>query len=271
MKYLDKRMETFRNMKLNLSGQVGIITGAASGIGKEIALRLAKDGASIILADINYDGLTEVLEHIKKEGENHIAVKTDVSIDKDVKNLISEGIKKFGKIDFLFSNAGIVGPYDFDDTSAGDWDKVFDINVKGMFLCSKYVIPYMKDRKYGRIIYTASTNADKPGGYVIAYRASKAAVVMLARSLALYAAPYNITINAVCPGVVLTQIEQNMIKEMIKDKNIKFEEYIENRAKRIPMGRFTKEKDIADIAEFLVSDNASFITGQSIFVNGGEW
>lgn len=257
-------------MKLDLNGKVGIVTGSASGIGREIALRLSLDGARVVLADVNTEGINEVSDLINEYGES-VAVKTDVTSEKDVKNMLDICIEKYYKIDFIFSNAGIVGPYSFDDTTVEDWDSVFAVNVRGMFLCAKYVLPYMKERKQGRVVFTASTNAEKPGGYVIAYRASKAAVAMMAKSLALYAAPYNITVNSISPGVVLTPIEKKIIKEVIDKKGISFDEYVESRAKRIPMGRFTDVKDIADVAEFLLSDNASFITGQQIFVNGGEW
>ena len=259
-----------RKVSLNLKGDVGIITGAASGIGKEMALKLGRDGANIVLADIDYDGMCNVKENIEPYS-NVLAIKTDVTKVKDIKYLVEKTINKFNKIDFLISNAGIVGPYDFENTSADDWDKVFDINVKGMFLCAKYVLPIMKKQEEGKIIFTGSTNANKPGGYVVAYRSSKAAVVMLAKSLALYAAPYNINVNAICPGVVLTEIQKNMIKEVIENKEITFEDYIEERAERVPMGRFTETKDVAELAEFLVSDSAQFITGQQIYVNGGEW
>lgn len=267
---MDKALSKQEGLAHDLSGQVGIVTGSASGIGREMALTLAKRGATLVLADINYKGIKEVESSISEYGRA-LAIETDVSSDQDVKSMVEKCLLEFGRVDFLCSNAGIVGPYNFEDTTAEAWDRVFEINTKGMFLCAKYVLPSMIEQKYGRIVFTGSTNAEKPGGYVIAYRASKAAVVMLARSLALYAAPHNITVNAVCPGVVLTPIERQMIKGVIKERGITFEEYVENRAKRVPMGRFTTEADIANAVEFLVSEKASFITGQAIFVNGGEW
>jgi 3-oxoacyl-[acyl-carrier protein] reductase len=258
-------------MTVDLSDRSGIITGAGGGMGKDIALRLADDGASLILADVNAESVIEVQKMILSRGGKACAVKADVSAENDVKEMVDVCVNNYTKIDFLVSNAGIVGPYEFEDTTPDDWDKVFAVNARGGFLCAKYVLPHMKSRKSGRIIFNASTNGGKPGSYVIAYRASKAALIMLARSLALHTALYGITVNAVCPGVTMTPMQRSLTEDLLKKKGISFEEYVQQRRKRVPMGRFTEVHDVTDTVEFLISENAAFITGQAIYVNGGEW
>ena len=260
-----------QRMKPDLKGKAGIITGAGAGMGREIALRLASDGAKVILADINYESVCKTRDEISEMGGQATAVQADVCIEDDVERVTDACMDACSKIDFLVSNAGVVGPHDFEETSADEWDRVFAVNAKGGFLCAKHSLSHMKRKKSGRIIFTASTNGAKPGAYVIAYRASKAALIMLARSLALHAAPFGITVNAVCPGVTMTPLHRSLAEGLIKSEGLSYEEYVEERKNRIPLGRFTGVGDIADIMEFLLSDNAGFITGQSIFVNGGEW
>jgi NAD(P)-dependent dehydrogenase (short-subunit alcohol dehydrogenase family) len=258
-------------MCVDLTGRAGIITGAAAGMGREIAVRLGSDGASLILADRDFGEAVALQDEINGNGGHALALKTDVSDEKNVQAMVEHCMSSYSKIDFLVSNAGVVGPYTFDETSSEEWDNVFAINTKGGFLCAKYALPHMQRQKSGRILFTASTNGGKPGGYVIAYRASKAALIMFARSLALYAAPYGITVNAICPVVTMTPMQRTLTEDLLEPAGMIFEGYVEERKKRVPMGRFTSVKDIADVTEFLISDNASFITGQAIYVNGGEW
>jgi NAD(P)-dependent dehydrogenase (short-subunit alcohol dehydrogenase family) len=258
-------------MRVDLAGRAGIVTGAAAGMGREIAMRLGSDGASLVLADRDYDGAAALEDEINGGGGRALALKTDVSDEKDVRAMVEWCVSSYSTIDFLVSNAGVVGPYEFDETSSEEWDDVFAVNTKGGFLCAKYALPYMQRQKSGRIVFNASTNGGKPGGYVIAYRASKAALIMFARSLALHAAPHGVTVNAVCPGVTMTPMQRRLTEGLLEPAGMTFEAYVEERKKRVPMGRFTSVEDIADIVEFLVSDNASFITGQALYVNGGEW
>lgn len=261
---------------LDLGGKAGIVTGAGSGMGREIALRLSADGACVCAADIAYESVCNLREEILHAGGSAHAVKADVSNEHDVKQMTDACIQNCGAIDFLVSNAGTVGPYEFEKTSVEEWDNVFAVNVRGGYLCSRHVLPYMKKSGSGSIIFNASTNGAKPGKYVIAYRSSKAALIMLARSLALHAAPFGITVNAICPGVTATPMQRSLVEDLQvigggSSGTMSYKEYVEERKKRIPMGRFTEVSDIADITEFLLSDNGGFITGQAIFVNGGEW
>jgi NAD(P)-dependent dehydrogenase (short-subunit alcohol dehydrogenase family) len=260
---------------VDLREKAGIITGAGSGMGREIALRLASDGACVVVADIAYESVCNLRDEILAAGGKAHAVQADVSSESDVKRMTDTCIKNCGVVDFLVNNAGVVGPYEFDNTSVQEWDRVFEVNARGGYLCARHTLPHMKKQRAGRIIFNASTNGAKPGKHVIAYRSSKAALIMLARSLAVHAAPYGITVNAICPGVTATPMQKKLVQDLTASAEMpagsSYEDYVEQRKKRIPMGRFTEVSDIADIAEFLVSDNAGFITGQAIFVNGGEW
>lgn len=279
---------------LDLRGKAGIVTGAGSGMGREIAQRLASDGACVVAADIAYESVSYLRDEILHAGGSAHAVKADVSNEHDVIQMTDACIQNCGAIDFLVSNAGTVGPYEFEKTTVEEWDQVFAVNVRGGYLCSRHVLPHMKKSGSGSIIFNASTNGAKPGKYVIAYRSSKAALIMLARSLALHAAPFGVTVNAICPGVTATPMQRSLFEDLqatggrgglsgnksmnmsesmsgTKSGTMSYEEYAEERKKRIPMGRFTEVSDIADITEFLLSDNGGFITGQAIFVNGGEW
>jgi NAD(P)-dependent dehydrogenase (short-subunit alcohol dehydrogenase family) len=283
-------------MQVDLSGEVGIVTGAGSGIGRETAVRLFHDGASLLLADVDRKSVLKVVSELggtegsaglshdqthspggkKRSGgislkDRMHGIHADVRAEGDVKRMVGECLERFGKIDFLVSNAGIVGPYEFDETTAEEWDRVFSVNTRGGFLCARHVLPHMKVKRKGRIIFIASTNGGKPGGHVIAYRASKAALIMLARSLALHAASFGISVNAVCPGVTMTPLQRKLTESLLEKKGMSFDEYVADRVKSVPLGRFTEMRDVADIIEFLVSDNGGFITGQEIYVNGGEW
>jgi NAD(P)-dependent dehydrogenase (short-subunit alcohol dehydrogenase family) len=272
---MDERYDssTVHRMRVDLSGEVGIITGAGSGIGREIAARLHQDGASLVLADIDRGAVHRVVKELGDDPhpDRLHGMHADVSADGDVKRMVEECLSRFGKIDFLVSNAGIVGPYEFDETTADSWDRVFAVNTRGGFLCARHALPCMKEKRKGRIIFIASTNGGKPGGYVIAYRASKAALIMLARSLALHAASYGITVNALCPGVTMTPLQRELTENLLEKRGVSFDEYVADRTKSVPLGRFTEMRDIADMVEFLVSDNGGYVTGQALYVNGGEW
>jgi NAD(P)-dependent dehydrogenase (short-subunit alcohol dehydrogenase family) len=258
-------------MTADFSGESGIVTGAGSGMGRDIAIRLAGAGASLILADVNFDAALQVQNTIVESGGRACALKADVREAADVEHITGTCLERYTHIDFLISNAGIVGPYEFEDTTPEEWDNVIAVNTRAGFLCARSVLPHMKRRRRGRIVFNASTNGGKPGGHVIAYRVSKAALIMLARSLALHTAPYGITVNAVCPGVTMTPIQRSLIESLLDEREGSFDEYVEEREKRVPMGRFTSMRDVTDMVEFLLSDNASFVTGQALFVNGGEW
>ena len=245
---------------MNLKNKVAIVTGSRRGIGKAIALALAKAGANIVVSDINLDDCNKLVEEIKAINGNALAVKTDVSNPEDVSQMINLTTEKFGKVDILVNNAGIYMQKSLTDVTEQDFDRTLDINLKGVFLCSKAVVPEMIKQGKGKIINIASIAGQVGFANSSAYCASKGAIINITRELALELAQYKINVNAIGPGV----IETDMTKDLLEDKATK-----ETLLANIPLSRIGKPEDIANAALFLASDNSDYITGITLFVDGG--
>ena len=245
---------------MDLKNKVAIITGSRKGIGKAIALALAKAGANVVVSDINLDDCNKVVEEIKAIGKKGLAVKADVSNPEDVSQMINLTTEKFGKVNILVNNAGIYMQKSLTDVTEQDFDRILDINLKGVFLCSKAAVPEMIKQGKGKIINITSIAGQVGFANSSAYCASKGAIINLTRELALELAQYKINVNAIGPGV----IETDMTKDLLKDKAIK-----ETLLANIPLNRIGKPEDIANAALFLASDNSDYITGITLFVDGG--
>jgi len=245
---------------MNLKNKVAIVTGSRRGIGKAIALALAKAGANIVVSDINLDDCNKLVEEIKAINGNALAVKTDVSNPEDVSQMINLTTEKFGKVNILINNAGIYMQKSLTDVTEQDFDRTLDINLKGVFLCSKAVVPEMIKQGKGKIINIASIAGQVGFANSSAYCASKGAIINITRELALELAQYKINVNAIGPGV----IETDMTKDLLEDKATK-----ETLLANIPLSRIGKPEDIANAALFLASDNSDYITGITLFVDGG--
>jgi len=245
---------------MNLKNKVAIITGSRRGIGKAIALTLARAGANVVVSDINLDDCNKVVEEIKAIGGNALAVKADVSNPEDVSQMINLTTEKFGKVDILVNNAGIYMQKSLKEITEKDFDKILDINLKGVFLCSKAVVPEMIKQGKGKIVNITSIAGQVGFANSSAYCASKGAIINITRELSLELGQYKINVNAIGPGV----IETAMTKDLLKDKSTK-EAILAN----IPLNRMGKPEDIANAALFLASDNSEYITGITLFVDGG--
>jgi len=245
---------------MDLKNKVVIVTGSRRGIGKAIALTLAKAGANIVVSDINLDDCNKVVEEIKTIGGNALAVKADISNPEEVKDVVKSTVKRFGKVDILVNNAGIYMQKSLTDVTEQDFDKILDINLKGVFLCSKAVVPEMIKQGKGKIINITSIAGQVGFANSSAYCASKGAIINITRELALELAQYKINVNAIGPGV----IETAMTKDLLKDEATK-----ETLLANIPLNRIGKPEDIANAALFLASNNADYITGITLFVDGG--
>lgn len=242
---------------LDLNGKIAVVTGAGRGIGKEIALTLARAGAKIILTDIT-DSVFEVAKKIEEIKSEAFPIKCDVSNVQQTENFTEAAIERFKKIDILVNNAGIYPQKSFMEMTNDDWNKVLQVNLYGVFHCTKTVLPGMIKQKYGKIVNIASIAGAVVGfSNLVHYSASKAAVAGFTKSLALEIAQYGININAIAPGPI--DVSEIPVDEVI----------FTQLTKTIPIGRMGKPADIANLVLFLVSDMSNFITGQCIVSDGG--
>jgi len=244
---------------MRLKDKVALITGAGSGIGLQTVLLFAKEGASIVAVDVNEQAAQDAAKKVK----NAIAVKADVSKAADCERMVAEAEKKFGKLNVMFNNAGIMHSKDDDAMSTPEeiWDLTLDINAKGVFLGCKYGIPALKRAGGGSIINTASFVARLGAATPqVAYTASKGAVLAMTRELAVIHARQNIRVNALCPGPLKTELLMAFLNTEAKKQR---------RLVHVPMGRFGEADEIAKAALFLASDDSSYITGTDFLVDGG--
>ncbi len=247
--------------KFSLKGKSGIVTGGGSGIGKGMATGLVQAGAEIVIAGRRRERLEETAREIRQFGGPVIPVQADVSRMGDIQSLVDRAVKEFGKIDFLFNNAGIIRRNPCEDFSERDWDDVININLKGPFFLAQAVARVMiSQKRKGKIINTSSLIAMGGGKRVPSYAASKGGVAQITKAMANDWAKYNILVNAIGPGWVNTELTQ-----ALREDKERFAEL----SGRIPLGRWADPEDLAGAAVFLASDASDYITGQTIFVDGG--
>ncbi len=247
---------------MKLKEKVALITGGSRGIGKSIALEIAKEGAVVIINySKNKEKADETLRELKLINENCEALKADISKRDEVKEMFLKIYEKYEKIDILVNNAGILQQKPFETITDDDWDMIFDVNMKGSFICSQEAIKEMKNRNYGKIINISSIGGQWGGNLAVHYSATKAGIISLTKSLAKIYAVNGINVNCISPGLVMTE----MIEEELKTEAGKI------KLKNIPMGRAAEALEIAKVAVFLASDDSSYINGQTINVNGGMY
>ncbi|WP_144548987.1 3-oxoacyl-[acyl-carrier-protein] reductase [Bacillus sp. X1(2014)] len=244
---------------MNLEGKAALVTGASRGIGREIALELARQGANVA---VNYSGseakANEVVDEIKALGREAFAVKCDVSNAEEVAEMVKGTIDNFGKLDILVNNAGITKDNLLMRMKEEEWDDVININLKGVFLCTKAVTRQMMKQRVGRIINIASVVGVSGNPGQANYVAAKAGVIGLTKTTAKELASRNITVNAIAPGFITTDMTDKLPEEVTAEL-----------LKQIPLARLGEPKDIAKITAFIASDDSAYITGQTLNVNGG--
>ncbi len=245
-----------------LAGKAALVTGSSSGIGQGIAIRLAKDGADIV---INYsghpEGAQQTQEMIKPFGVRSIIVKADLSKVADCQSLVKAGIDAFGKLDILVNNAGVEKGSDFVDVTEEDYDFVLNVNLKGVFFTTQAFVKGLFDKNMpGRVINISSVHEDMVFPHFASYCASKGGIRMLMRDLAVELGPKNITVNNIAPGAIITPINKSMMEDKAK---------LDPLLANIPLGRLGTVEDVAALASFLASDEAAYVTGSTYFVDGG--
>jgi len=244
----------------DLLGKISIVTGGAMGIGREIALRLARDGSDVAIVDREKEPAQEVVKEIQSMGRKSLFFEADVAQWDQVKAMVEGVLKDFKGVDILINNAGIVGPFvPVWEYRVEDWDRVMEVNMKGIFLCCKAVMPSMLEGKSGRIVNIASIAGKEGNPRMSAYSSSKAAVIAFTKSLAKEVAQQNIMVNCITPALIETHMMEIMESEQ--------REFL---LAKIPMGRFGKPFEVAALVRFLVSDECSFSTGQCYDISGGR-
>jgi 3-oxoacyl-[acyl-carrier protein] reductase len=247
-----------------LDGRVAVITGAGRGIGAAEAVRLAQDGANVAVLDLTEEAGRETVAAVEAAGAEGLAVACDVSKGDQVTAAFDKVGERFGRVDILVNNAGIIRDNQLFKMSEDDWDAVIDVHLKGAFLCTKAAQKYMVEQQYGKVVMTSSIVALGNKGQVN-YSSAKAGLQAMARTLALELGRFNINVNAVAPG----WIETEMTREAAERVGMTMEDMKEQFSKNIPLKRFGRVDDIANVVAFLVSDEASYISGETIYVAGG--
>lgn len=243
-----------------LDGKVAVVTGGARGIGGEIATAFAAEGADVVIADVlGAEVAAPVLSAIAETGRRALLLQTDVSDEQQVRAMVEAALAEFGRIDILVNDAGVVGQVAFTELEVSEWDRVMSVNLRGVFLCTRFVLPGMLERGRGKIINVASQLGQIGGIEMAHYSASKAGVIGLTKALAREVSSQGIHVNAIAPGPILT--------EMMASET---EEWAARKLAELPMGRFGEVHEVAPTAVFLASDDSSYYVGQTLCPNGGD-
>jgi NAD(P)-dependent dehydrogenase (short-subunit alcohol dehydrogenase family) len=247
-----------------LSGKRALITGGASGIGRATALLFGREGAAVCLVDLDEEGGAAVVRAIEEEGGRAVFVRADVTRASECREAVEQTVRALGGLDILFNNAGIVRRATVVELTEEEWDQVMAVNVKSIFLLSKYAVPVMQDAGGGAIINTSSGWGLVGGPRAVSYCASKGAVVLLAKAMAIDHGPQNIRVNCVCPGDTDTAMLRNEARQLGQAED----RFLEESADR-PLRRIGTPGEIAEAVLFLASDASSYVTGTALVVDGG--
>lgn len=247
---------------MKLEGKVALVTGSSGGIGQAIAIRLASEGADIVIDYRSHpEGAEETKAKVEATGRNGLVVKADLGVVSDVRQMIESGVQQFGKLDILVNNAGLEKRADFWEVTEEDYDSVINVNLKGVFFATQAIVQHlMETKRPGKIINISSVHEELPFPHFTSYCASKGGVKMMMRNLAIELGPLGITINNVAPGAIETPINKELLNNPEKLNAV---------LKNIPLGRLGQPNDVAALIAFLASPDADYITGSTFYVDGG--
>ena len=254
---------------MRLSDKIAIVTGASRGLGRAISLALAQEGADLVLAD--KDATDDTAKLVQDIGRKALSIRLDIRNMPDVESMVSRALKEYGKINILINNAGVFIAANVVDMTEQEWDLILDVNAKGCFLCCKAVAREMIRQNIPGKIVNISSNAGLIGyaGYS-AYCVSKFGIIGFTQSLAKELAPYNIHVNAICPGDIETDMLIDEIKKVAKTKSASEEVVKKEKMQSIPIGRFAKPNEVARLVVFLASEESNYVTGAFVKITGGK-
>jgi len=253
---------------MSQENKIAIITGAAQGLGKSIAERLAKNGATVVIADLNLEKAQQAAAELMDKGHDAIAVMMNVADEQSISAAMNTVVNERGRATILVNNAGILGPTPAQEVPMNVWQRSLDVMLSGTLLCSRAVLSGMVDEGWGRVVNMGSMMSFTSFGGDIAYCTAKAGLLGLTRSLAVEYGPHNICVNAICPGNIMTDMLADVALMVEKRDGLVPGEFLEQRSKEIPLRRLGTPEDVANMVAFLCSDEASYVSGQSIHVNG---
>ncbi len=258
---------------MKLVDRVAIVTGAAKGMGGAITSALAEEGAHVVAAAREARPLEALVERLRslERGKRYLAVPTDVTVETQVAALTQRTLAEFGRIDILVNAAGVIGPIEtpLHKIPPEQWDSVLSVNLRGVFLCCRAVVPTMIEQRHGKIVNIAGTSGLRGYRYRAAYSSSKWAVRGLTRTLALEVGPYNVNVNAVCPGVVEGDRMSTIIAEKARVRGTTPQGIVDEYVREMALRRFSTDKDVANVVVFLASDESRQISGHDLVVDGG--